>query len=567
MNIITAIEDPRLFGSLFKDQATWRTWKVCLRAIFGLSMQKKELEIFRKYTERKKAQGPFKEVFLMIGRRGGKSITAAVVSVFLAVFKDWRPQLAPGERGYVMCIAADRKQASVVLNYIKAILRLPVFKNKVINDTKEEIELNNQITISVTTCSYRTIRGFSVVAAVCDEVAFWRSEGVNPDKEILTALRPCMANVEGSLLLAISSTYAKSGILWETFSKKFGEEDPETLVWKAETLAMNPSFKKKEIDKALAEDYTAARSEYFAEFRADLETFLSVESIDAVIIPGRYELGKREGVTYAAFCDPSGGSGKDSMTLSICHWADSGKVIQDSISIKKPPFNPQSCVKEFAETLRSYGIDRVVGDRYSGAWCSSAFDKYDVLYENSPLTKSDLYLEFLPIVMKGAIEILDHKEQMIELRQLERRTGKGKDTVDHPRGLHDDIANVLAGAAVMVAMDAELGDPGDIIVLDPADLHPEEESSMKKWESEMLLKEAKLREIKEDPAITKFTTKENARQYIALMKKHIYIKDIAPLMKVDENFLKRWVQEKLGFINETLAEIREEKEEAQTDVL
>lgn len=564
MNIITAIEDPRLFGSLFKDQATWRTWKVCLKAIFGLHLAGQELKVYRKYTERKKAQGPFNEVFLMIGRRGGKSITAAVVSVFLAVFKDWRPQLAPGEQGYVMCVAADRKQASVVLNYIKAILRLPVFKNKILNEKKEEIELNNQITISVTTCSYRTIRGYSIVAAVCDEIAFWRDFGVNPDKEILTALRPGMANIEGSLLLAISSTYARSGILWETFNKKYGEEDPDVLVWKAGTMDMNPSFKKKEIDKALKEDYTAARAEFFAEFRADLETYLSVEAIDAIIIPGRYELGKREGVTYCAFCDPSGGR-NDSMTLCVAHMADSGKIVQDSISIKKPPFNPQSCVKEFVEVLKHYGLDSVVGDRYSGSWCSSAFDKEDILYENSPLTKSDLYLEFLPIVMKGAIEILDHKEQMIELRQLERRTGRGKDTVDHPRGLHDDISNVLAGCAVMVAMDAEFADPGDIIVLDPADLHPEEKSSMKKWESEMLLKEAKLREIKEDPAITKFTTKKNARQYIALMKEHTYIKDIAPLMKVDENFLKTWVHEKLDFINETLAEVKEESEAVQTD--
>ena len=560
MNIITAIENPQLFGSLFRDQKTWKTWKVCLRAIFGLSMQKSELEIFRKYTEREKVQGPFNEVFLMIGRRGGKSITAAVVSVFLAVFKDWTPQLAPGEIGYVMCIAADRKQANVVLNYIRAILRLPVFRNKVMNDTKEEIELNNQITISVTTCSYRTIRGYSVVAAVCDEIAFWRSEGVNPDKEILTALRPCM--VEESLLLGISSTYAKSGVLWETFSKKFGVDDPETLVWKAGTMAMNPAFKKKKIDKALKEDYTAARSEYFAEFRADLETFLSVESINAVIIPGRYELGKRPSVEYFAFCDPSGGSGKDSMTLSICHRADSGKVVQDCILIKNPPFNPQECVKEFSETLRSYGIDSVVGDRYSGDWCSSAFDKYDILYEKSGLTKSDLYLEFLPIVMKGAIELLDHKTQMIELRQLERRTGRGKDTVDHPRGLHDDISNVLAGCAVIVAQneDMELGE------VEVVDLHPEDE--MKKWERKMILKETgEMREIKEDPAITKFTTKKNARQYIALMKKYTYIRDIAPEMKVDENFLKRWVHEKLDFINETLAEVREEKEEAQTDVL
>ena len=32
------------------------------------------------------------------------------------------------------------------------------------------------ISIEITTASYRTIRGYTVVAALCDEIAFWRSE-------------------------------------------------------------------------------------------------------------------------------------------------------------------------------------------------------------------------------------------------------------------------------------------------------------------------------------------------------------------------------------------------------
>ena len=52
----------------------------------------------------------------------------------------------------------------------------------------ECIDLNNRISIEITTASYRTIRGYTVVAALCDEIAFWRSdESANPAEEILAA--------------------------------------------------------------------------------------------------------------------------------------------------------------------------------------------------------------------------------------------------------------------------------------------------------------------------------------------------------------------------------------------
>jgi hypothetical protein len=538
INIIQAFEDKEIFGRLIKKQTTWSAWKIALKAIFALPMNPQELEVYQKFTGREMPPSqPFKEIFLAIGRRGGKSFISAIIAVFLAVFKDWKSQLGPGETGYIMVVASDRKQAGVVLGYIKAILRLKIFKGLVINETKEELELNNGITIAVVTCSYRSIRGYSVVCAIADEVAFWRSEGANPDKEIFTALRPCMANIEGSLLIAISSTYAKAGILWEA-SQQYGQDDPEVLFWKAATLDMNPGFKKKIIDRALKEDYAAARSEYFAEFREDLETFLNTEVIESSIIASRYELGKREGKTYYAFVDPSGGRG-DAMTLSITSKEPSGKIIQDCLKVKKPPFNPESCVKEFCDALKYYGVDRVTGDKYAGEWVSSSFEKNDVLFEASKLSKSELYLEFLPLIMQGKAELLDHREQFFELRQLERRTGRGKDIIDHPPSQHDDCANVLAGSIVLASCEEAAG-LGDLIVLD------EGPNDMKEWEKDIILARQKRDPelTKEDREIERLTTKENAFKYLRLSKEDHSIKQIAEEMKIDEQLLRRWVASK-----------------------
>ncbi len=452
IDIIQAFEDPKIFGSLITDQETWFNWKVCLKSIFGLPIKGKELGRYRKFTGRKKPPGkPFDETFLIIGRRGGKSFISALIAVYLAVFKDWSARLGPGEKGHIMCLANDKKQSGVVFSYVKEILTLPILKGYVMSETQGEIRLTNNIIISVHTCSYRSLRGFTVLAAICDELAFWRNEfSANPAREILTALRPSLGNIEDSLLLGISTGYSRTGPLYEAYRDKYGKDNKDVLVWRAGTLDMNPTYRKKTIDRALQEDFSAARAEYFGEFRDDLETFLSTEALEACIIPGRFELPKIEKASYFAFVDPSGGRG-DSMTLSVCHKENGGKIVQDCIRVKRPPFNPQECVKEFSEVIKAYGLSSVEGDRYSGEWCSSSFEKEGIVYQNTDLSKSDIYLEFLPLVMQGQLELLDNKQQTTELRQLERRTGRAKDTIDHPPGLHDDTGNSCAGACVLAS--------------------------------------------------------------------------------------------------------------------
>jgi hypothetical protein len=44
------------------------------------------------------------------------------------------------------------------------------------------------------------------------------------------------------------------------------------------------------------------------------------------------------------------------------------------------------------------------------------------------------------------VELLDHPRLVAQLCTLERRTARGgRDSIDHPPGGHDDIANVVAG--------------------------------------------------------------------------------------------------------------------------
>jgi len=278
---------------------------------------------------------------------------------------------------------------------------------------------------------------------------FWFEAGASPAKEIITALRPSLGQLPNSKLLILSTPFQRSGPMWETYRDKFGQDDPDTLVVAAGTRDMNSTYSEKVIERAMKEDYAAARSEYFAgEFRQDLETFLSVEALEAVTATDLLERPRVDGVRYVAGVDPSGGRG-DAMCLSVSSWQD-GRAVQDCIRIQRAPFDPSTCVTDFVKTLNYYGIEEVIGDRFSGAWCSSDFEKRGILYRNADLSKSEYYLEFLPIVMRGGCMLLDNKQQIAEFRSLLRRTGRGRDNVDHPPNLHDDASNACAISTVEV---------------------------------------------------------------------------------------------------------------------
>jgi hypothetical protein len=317
-NVLDLLDAAELTGP------TWRAWRTFLKAIFAIALDEAELSLFQRHTERA-APPPerVREAWMAVGRRGGKSRIMAIVAGFLGFSFD-SSTLAPGERGVIPILAADRRQARQVFGYLRGLCSLGEFRPFVHRIMKESIELSNGVNIEVHTASYRTTRGYTCVAVVCDEIAFWRTDdgAANPDTDVLTALRPSMATVASAVLFAASSPYAARGELYRTVERSFGREDPRILVWNADTLSMNPAVPREVIAQAFEDDPVAAASEYGqdgrVQFRRDVEAFLDAEAVAAVTEPRRLELPPSRDTKYWAFVDPSGGS-QDSMTLAIGH--------------------------------------------------------------------------------------------------------------------------------------------------------------------------------------------------------------------------------------------------------
>jgi hypothetical protein len=466
--LLDAIDDPLLFRPWFRDRATWASWFVFLRALFGLPLLPRELALYQECTGRDKVPAaPAAEGWLICGRRAGKSFMLALVAVYLAAFHQYRQHLAPGERGTVMVIAADRKQSRVVLRFIRALLlQVPMLRKMVERETAESFDLNNSVTIEVATASYRTTRGYAIVAALLDELAFFRSDdsSANPDTEIIAAIRPAMATIPNAMLLCASSPYAQRGALFDAFRRHFGNADDPVLIWRAPTRTMNPTVPQSVIDAAMEADPASAAAEYMAEFRTDVETYISRDVVEAAVIQGRHELPRIEGGKHYAFVDPSGGS-SDSMTLAITHMAGT-RVIVDVIRERRAPFSPDDVCREFADTLKSYGIGMVTGDRYASEWPRERFRVHEIEYRVSDKVKSELYLSLLPLLNSNRIELLDHPRLLNQLTGLERRTSRaGKDSIDHVPGSFDDVCNAVAGAAVLAA--AAAAQP-QVLIVSPA---------------------------------------------------------------------------------------------------
>lgn len=452
MNIIEAIQDPKLFAPWFRG-SSWDAWLVFLKALFAFPMEKAEMETFSKHTGRQTApSASVREAWLVVGRRGGKSLTAAIVAVFLATFRDYSKVLMPGERGTVMLIAADRRQARVLMRYISGFIdNIPMLRAMVVHRTRESIELSNRIILEVHSCNFRSVRGYSIVAAVCDEISFWHSDesAANPDVEVLNGIRPGLVTIPGSLLLCISSPYARRGALWDAYNRHYGKDESNTLVWRGTTREMNPLVPQDIIDEALERDEPAAKAEYLAEFRTDVETFISRESLSAAVVPHRVELPYTSQFQYFAFVDPSGGQA-DSMTLAVAHREGNGRAVLDMTREAKPPFSPDTVAANFALEMRRYGINSCMGDRYAGEWPRERFRVHRIEYQPSTLTKSEIYKAWLPDLNSGKVELLDNSRLFNQILNLERRTGSGgREQIDHAPGGHDDLANSAAGALLM----------------------------------------------------------------------------------------------------------------------
>jgi len=166
-----------------------------------------------------------------------------------------------------MCLAKDKDQTRIVFRYVKAILNfIPALKGMIADQRTDEIELTTGVTIMVKGSDFGGVRGPTIACVVADEIAFWPSQGANPDDEVLSAIRPAMATIPDAKLLCISTGYAQTGALYDAHKQHYGKDDDDVLIWQADTASMNPTISQAYINKEIEKDPEAGRAGWLACF-------------------------------------------------------------------------------------------------------------------------------------------------------------------------------------------------------------------------------------------------------------------------------------------------------------
>lgn len=436
--------DPALFGDQFGGES-YAAWRALLAGFYGLPLDDSDLETFLSLTGRTEPpSGPFAELWEVIGRRGGKTQIAALLSTYHAPFMDYRDKLSPGEVATVLLLAADRAQARSAMRYVRGLCEHPMIQPMIRRETETGIEFTNRTAIEIATASFRSVRGYTLACVIADEIAFWFSDGARPDAETIAAVRPGLATLGGPLI-ALSSPHAKRGELWRAFKKHYGNDDSRrVLVAQSPSLTMNPTLDPARVAAALAEDPERARAEYLAEFRQDVDAFLDIELVERASRSKPPTLPPRDSEQYHGFVDPNGG-GADEFTLAIAHREGEITVVDGVWGREK--MSPAAIVADFASVLRGYRIDRIHGDRYAGRWPRDEFLKHGIEYVPSDRDRSALYLDFMARINSGAVILPPDARMQRQFANLERRAHRGgRESIDHPPGAHDDRANAVAGA-------------------------------------------------------------------------------------------------------------------------
>jgi len=451
LRVSDVMSSPKLLGPHFHGDS-WGRWRAVIKATFGEQMSDAEVADFRDVAQRDPPRQRVSEAVYAIGRGGGKDSAASLMATAAAVNFDPKGKLRPGEMAHVLCIAVDREQAAIVLGYIKAYFEeVPALRALVKSVDRNGVTLHNNVTIIVATNSFRSVRGRSIICAIFDECAFWRSEdsAAIPDVEVAAAVAPGLARMPGSMLILISTVHKRAGLLYQRFKDHFGRDSADTLVVRGTTMQFNPTFDAKIIDRQLAEDSQRYSAEYLSEWRDDLSNYITRDLIEAAVDVGVAVRPHDPLHRYTSFVDASSG-GPDSFTCAVAH-KEGDVAILDCVVEVRPPFSAATATTDIAAVLKSYRLVETMGDHHARAWVVAEFARHGITFNARPsgMDRSALYLETASLFSAGRVRLIDNKRLVAQYAALERRVMPGgKDRVDHPdrAGHHDDISNSCAGA-------------------------------------------------------------------------------------------------------------------------
>lgn len=444
----------------------------------------------------------YSETWLNEGVRSGKSTVASFVLTYEGTCGGHEGRVRAGRRLYCFQIAQDLRQARYALHDIEANLesmpfvtqRLAGGGSRIIARTADRIDLWNGVTISTVPPTVKSVRGYDSPVAVLDEVAVWYQEAdsANPDFEIYRQVKSRQAQFTYPKIIGLSSPWNKGGLLWQrcqagTDGIRIGCDDHKVapkpmvcegcakaqrphkgrLVLTMPTAAVNnPLVTKQWLEEYRAADPRAFRRECLAEFLDSVSGFLDPDRIREAVSNGVKERPPAVGNFYVAAMDPA--FRNDIFSFGIAHTDVEGKVVIDVLQRwvrdpAGPPLDPAEKLAAVAGWCKKYGVVTVGTDQYQNESLSALSVGLGIALQEFNFqagSKAEVYGSLAAIVNQRRLVLLDHEETINELLSIEKTlTHGGNVHIAAPRGLHDDMATVVALLAKQAVWTSPAAEP------------------------------------------------------------------------------------------------------------
>ena len=110
-----------------------------------------------------------------VGRRGGKTRSAAIIAAYLSALVDWRSVIVRGEIGTLLIVSNTTQQAKIAFAHVVSIFEeAPALRGLITRQTSDTIELGRMRTaIRVLPASSVTSRGHSYIGIILEDFAFF----------------------------------------------------------------------------------------------------------------------------------------------------------------------------------------------------------------------------------------------------------------------------------------------------------------------------------------------------------------------------------------------------------
>lgn len=304
--------------------------RIILKVFYNLPLDAEELQEFKWLYENKGLKIPenyqlinFKELVIVAGRRGGKSVVASLIATYEVYrqLKLYNPQmfygLIPGTPIYVLHCAAEAEQAKIVQDYIKGYINsCEFFKPYIDHISEKEIRFFTQfdkdnktdkgsIRIYSLTSNSLSIPGRTAIICILDELArMMDTNGRLSGDKVYQALTPSIINLKQyARIVDISSPLTKGGIFYDLYEKS--KKIESMLCFQYATWELNPNLTKDDLKDEYEKNPEWAKMEYGGEFGEVLDKAFDWDKIDKIIEKGKSINYLGQGCTYVVACDPA----------------------------------------------------------------------------------------------------------------------------------------------------------------------------------------------------------------------------------------------------------------------